>query len=184
MTKLLLILFCPLWMAGIGQAGTEGYLLHGKPPPLRFFMPHRPPPPPVNELILAMDRPPVEPVTEPETLHEDTGPVPPGMMAFNDPYNLSSLLTTPPPERPATIVNTAGGADPYAELKYPEIPASSIVPQVSEAEALEKILVLYGLKGGDPSLRKNNVVVPVAAPVFTPPQPVNAPSSRATYKIE
>lgn len=183
MNKVLLIFICQL-VAALGYAGTEGYLLHGAPVPLRFFKPHLPPPPPVNELILAMDRPPAPAGQHPDEDPEGIGPRPPGLMAFNDPYNLSALLTDRAPQRPPTVVNSAGGEDPYSELKYPEIPTSNVVPQVSEAEALEKLLLLYGVRDSGPSRRGNDVVVPVAAPVFTPPQPVSSPSSRATYKVE
>lgn len=162
------------------QAGADGYLRQGPPPPLRLARAPIPPPP-VNELILALGRP-VEPAValptnEPAILPSGGG-LPAHLQAA-----IQDLISKPAPA--ATVVDTA--ASPPPEAAAPELPLPGLNPPVAPpadmANHLGELLLLFNHSRRD-SGRRNSAVV-VAPPAFLPPQAGQpAPSSRAVYRSQ
>jgi hypothetical protein len=182
-------LICILFLAagGIAVAGPDGYLRQGPPAALRFAE-RLPSPPPVNEVILAWNKPPVaDPEIEEPTEDERLLTVLPVYLerVIDDlirqregrPTGVTNDTAQPPVDA-TSVVSSAE----LLEQNIPgvDVPTPGNTP-AEEAQHLSKILGIFhaGNQGG--GTRKPTVVV--APPVFLPPQPVSSgPSSRAVYR--
>lgn len=179
----------PLLIAaqGLVLAGSDGYLRQGSPGTLRIAK-ALPPPPAVDELILALDKPAVTDAEKTETT-----PSPSLSSKLSDELKavIDDLISKPAPARtdltvdtadpvPAPAPATAAPVDPV-----PNVPGvDALPPDNSQAEAardLSDILTMFNTS----SARRNRdrTTVTVAPPVFLPPQPAaSSTPSRAVYR--
>lgn len=186
MSRLYLLSFL-LAVQGFALAGTDGYLRQGSPGTLRIAK-ALPPPPPVDELILALDKPPVT-----ETEKPATAPSPSPSSGLSDELKavIDDLISKPAPARtdltvdtaapvPAPSPATAAPVDPV-----PNVPGVDALPpdnpQAEAARDLSDILTLFNT--GNARRNRDRTTVMVAPPVFLPPQPAaSGPPSRAVYR--
>jgi hypothetical protein len=182
MWKRTIILFLTV-TAGVASAGTDGYLTHTLPLTLRFD--ELPPMPPlVNELILAMDRPPV-------TTSSESGEHSDGAKDFDaEPANsalIHDLITGNALQVAAEKPSSVSVGPNNSGITFPDIPVPTPNQPETEAQMMQDVIMMFNpKKSGD---RRDNgpiVGIPVSAmsPAFTPPQPFSPPSSKATYTVE
>ncbi|GEM_PF-2313080 len=169
--------------AGVASAGTDGYLTHTLPLPLRFG--ELPPTPPlVNELILAMDRPPV---TISGESGEHSGDA---KDSYAEPANsalIHDLITGNARQTAAEKPFSVSAGPDYRSLTFPDIPIPAPNQPETEARTMQDVIMMFTPKNS--GNRRNNgpvMGIPVSAPspAFTPPQPFPLPSSKATYTVE
>ncbi len=162
------------------SAGADGYLRQGAPVALRFSVAMIPPPP-VNELILALGQPVLveesaatnEP---PAQLAGDGLPVP----AEGEPDESGSEPAGTP-----IVVDTLAATNQVASATPPYLPELDppVVPPTGLANQLGELLLLFNndRRGGG----RSQPAVVVAPPTFLPPQSIQpTPSSRAVYTSE
>lgn len=163
------------------RADGDGYLRQGPPAVLRLAKALIPPPP-VNELILALGKPPTTSEVAP------TNEVPAAVAGMEPPLHLQPVIEEliSKPADVGTVVDTASptvASQPVPEqLPVPEVsPSAAASPDA--VDQLGEILFLFngnrrGNGRGDPA-------VVVAPPTFLPPQSAQpAPSSRAVYRSQ
>ncbi len=161
-------------------AGSDGYLRQGPPPPLRLARALIPPPP-VNELILALGRR-VEPAIASPT-NEFSARLSGGQLPAHLHAAIQDLISKP--ALAGTVVDTAASSPP--DSAAPELPLPGLNPPVAPpaemANHLGELLLLFN-NGRRDGGRGNSAVV-VAPPSFLPPQSSQpAPSSRAVYRSQ
>lgn len=177
----------PIW------AGADGYLRQREPVQLRFAK-LLPPPPAVNELILALDNPPPPTSAKSEVADVKSRETP----AYLDPA-IDDLIRVPAPLRTGMVVDTSGptnaatppgpkNPDPPTD-GIPVVPGMDPLPQeesqVEAAKDWSDIMKIFNSnsqrrRGGNQS---NSSTVVVTPPVFLPPQPAaSGPPSRAVYR--
>ncbi len=172
------ILLLLLAGAPAAAAGTDGYLRQGPPLALRFAQALIPPPP-VNELILALGKPPV--VAEPEV---NGAPADSNLAGLSDRLRavIQDLISKPAAASTGTTVDTAAPTV-ASEAPGPE----EILPQTAFAteapiDAGDIVGVMELFETNRRNRGQRNTAVIAAPAAFLPPQPQTpAPSSRAVY---
>jgi len=179
----LLPLLIALPLAGLVTecAGADGYLRQGPPAALRFARAQIPPPP-VNELILALGKPPPADATAPTNDAPATRAgreLPPHLQAM-----IEELISKP--ARAETVADTTAPAvasTPDSEpLPLPELSPPTPPPADMASQLGELLLLFHGNRRGN---GRGDPAVVVAPPAFLPPQSVQpAPASRAVYRSQ
>lgn len=163
-------------------AGPAGYLRQGPPQPLRFARALIPPPP-VNELILALGKP--VPGEESGATNELSAPMADADLPDHLKSAIEDLISKPAASPAATVVDTAQA--PAAETATSSLPLPEVVPPVAPppevASQLGELLLLF--KNNRRDSGRGDAAVVVAPPTFLPPQSMTpAPSSRAVYRSQ
>lgn len=177
----------PIW------AASDGYLRQTAPTQLRFAK-LLPPPPPVNELILALDKPPTSAAPNADEAGGKSNETP----TYLDPV-IDNLIRVPAPLRTRVVVDTdnptntaasAGLKDPDPPMNdIPVVPGVDPLPQEdSQVEAAKNWVDILKIFNQNTAQRRRDnqgtsSTVVVTPPVFLPPQPAaSAPPSRSVYR--
>lgn len=177
------VILCPVLLAA-GQ--PHGYLRKTGPAPLRFAE-SLPPPPLVNDAVLALDNPPPleeEPSEPIETPQTEPAAVDPVVETPADPPDVEAVEPDPEP------------ADEGVAPIFPEVPQATLAPPTNEPQLLNEITAILSSgagreDGAGPNIPDDlptthggvrpRMLVPLN--VFTPPEPVASPdASSAVYR--